>query len=107
MTRANWLAPLTLLVCITAFSRASLADPALGGWLPDQMFPSDNWWNVDVTWVPVDWRSDDLINSVGRWTQLHPDVGGNYWDDRGERNYGFASITGDLGEVRVPGGFFL
>jgi hypothetical protein len=66
------------------------------------MFPSDNWWNVDVSGVGVDWRSDDLINSVGRWMQLHPDVGGNFWDERGERNWGIPYITVDWWQERLP-----
>jgi hypothetical protein len=101
MARRNWLATLSMLVCVTALSRTSWADPVQGGWLPGQMFPSDNWWNVDVTWVPVDWRSDDLLNQVGRGMQMHPDVGGNYWDDLGERNYGLPFITVDGGQPRV------
>jgi hypothetical protein len=88
-----------------ALSRTSSADPAQGGWLP-RLFPSDNWWNVDVTWAPVDWRSDDLISAVGRGTQLHPDVGGDFWDAMGERNYGMPYITVDGWQPRVAVDFF-
>jgi hypothetical protein len=82
-----------------ALSRTSSADPVQGGWLP-RLFPSDNWWNVDVTWAPVDWRSDNFISAVGRGMQLHPDVGGNYWDE-GERNYGMPYIQVDWWQPRV------
>src|SRR5260370_20809259 len=106
MARTNWLAPLTLLVCITAFSGASLADPQQGGWIPDQLFPWDNWWNADVSGVPVDWQSDDLLSAAGRWRQWHPDVGGIFWDDLGERNCGMPYITVDCGQDTVPVGVF-
>ncbi len=102
MRRTNWLAPLTLLVCITAFSGVSFADPQQGGWIPDRLFPWDNWWNVDVSGAPVDWRSDDLLSAAGRWRQWHPDVGGIFWDDLGERNWGMPYISVDWWQERVP-----
>ena len=50
-----------------------------GGPLPGPLplFPSDNWWNVDVSQAPVDPNSSDFIDFLGGNTPLHPDFGGN------------------------------
>ena len=40
-----------------------------------RLFPSDNWWNQDVSSAPVDPQSDALINFIGRTRALHPDFG--------------------------------
>jgi len=40
-----------------------------------QLFPSDNWWNQDVTNAPTDLQSDAYINFIGRSRGLHPDFG--------------------------------
>ena len=49
-----------------------------GGPLP-QLFPSDNWWNLDVSSAPLDAQSTatiDWINNGGN-RRLHPDFGGD------------------------------
>lgn len=46
-----------------------------------QVFPKDNWWNLDISDAPVDLRSDQLIAAVRRdskawgeiYDRLHPD----------------------------------
>lgn len=43
-----------------------------------QVFPTDNPWNTPVDALPVDPNSDDLIDSIGRYTGLHPDFGANW-----------------------------
>jgi hypothetical protein len=40
-----------------------------------QVFPTTNWWNQDITSVPVDARSAALINWIGTTRQAHPDFG--------------------------------
>jgi hypothetical protein len=48
-----------------------------------QIFPSDNWWNLDISAAPVDDDSDDYIDFVsgrtagnpGATRQMHPDFG--------------------------------
>jgi hypothetical protein len=40
-----------------------------------QLFPSDNWWNQDVSSAPVDPQSDAFINAIGRTRTMHPDFG--------------------------------
>lgn len=38
-------------------------------------FPSDNWWNLEITSAPIDAQSDAFIDFVGRTRTLHPDFG--------------------------------
>lgn len=40
-----------------------------------QLFPSDNPWNQDISTMPVDPNSANLIASIGLNTGLHPDFG--------------------------------
>ena len=39
------------------------------------LFPSDNWWNQDISSAPVDSQSDAYINFIGRTRTGHPDFG--------------------------------
>jgi hypothetical protein len=50
----------------------------LGGPLqvPLPLFPSDNWWNTDVSQAPLDPGSAAYINFIGTTRQVHPDMGG-------------------------------
>lgn len=43
-----------------------------------RLFPSDNPWNQDISGVPVDPNSANLIASIGLNTGLHPDFGTVY-----------------------------
>lgn len=40
-----------------------------------QIFPPDNWWNLDVSQAPVDPNSAALIEWIGPTRRLHPDFG--------------------------------
>jgi hypothetical protein len=40
-----------------------------------QIFPTDNWWNLEITQAPVDPRSQQLIDWIGAARGLHPDFG--------------------------------
>ena len=44
---------------------------------PCPVFPPDNWWNTDISSLPVDARSDDYITTIGPDTPLHADFGQN------------------------------
>ncbi|MEO8305755.1 MAG: hypothetical protein ABI724_16720, partial [Betaproteobacteria bacterium] len=54
--------------------------PAQGASLPGPLplFPSTNWWNLDVTAAPVDSASANYIAFInnGGTRRLHPDFGG-------------------------------
>lgn len=44
---------------------------------PLPLFPSDNWWNQDITHAPVDPRSGQIIEFIGGANRgMHPDFGG-------------------------------
>ena len=104
MKRPSRLATLTMLSSLMVVSRVALADPQQGGWLPQQLFPPDNWWNADISWAPVDPASDYYISYIRRWGSLplHPVLGGDFWDGGLERNWGFPYITVDWWQPRVP-----
>lgn len=55
----------------TGDSQVQLTDD-FGGRRP---FPSDNWWNQDISNAPVDLQSDSYINFIGRTRTSHPDFG--------------------------------
>ncbi len=55
---------------------ASTVQAQPNGPVPQPVFPSDNWWNVNISAAPVDPRSADFLDFIGRSTELHPDFGG-------------------------------
>lgn len=81
----------------------ALADPEQGGEIRSPLFPADNWWNTDITSAPVDSNSDEFIATLNRSgvLRLHPDVGGIFFDDLGERNYGMPYVVVDGSQPRV------
>jgi hypothetical protein len=40
-----------------------------------QLYPSDNWWNQEITNAPVDAQSSAYIDFIGRTRAAHPDFG--------------------------------
>ncbi|MDX1393356.1 MAG: hypothetical protein R3195_03150 [Gemmatimonadota bacterium] len=40
-----------------------------------QLFPADNWWNLDISGAPVDPQSSAFIAFIGADDRLHPDFG--------------------------------
>jgi hypothetical protein len=65
----------TLVIGASVIQSAPAAPPTLGGC---PMLPADNIWNVPIDTLPVDARSDDYINTIGRTTSLHPDFGADW-----------------------------
>jgi hypothetical protein len=78
------------------FGSVALFAATQGGTIPVQLplFPSDNWWNVDISAAPVDTNSASYITFVGPTRGLHPDFGGNDEDNPGDV-YGFPFIVVD------------
>ena len=60
-----------------------------------QIFPQDNWWNLDISGAPLDSLSDDIITWIGAGQELHPDFA--------PPPYGmpYMSVPGDLPLERV------
>lgn len=50
--------------------------PVRGGALP-QLFPAENWWNVDIRTAPLDPAGASYIQYIGPTRGLHPDFGGD------------------------------
>ncbi|MEQ1756933.1 MAG: hypothetical protein ABL986_01355 [Vicinamibacterales bacterium] len=59
-----------------------------------QLFPSDNWWNQDVSRAPVDPQSSSYIAFIGASRGLHPDFG--------PPPYGIPYIGVSSSQPRVP-----
>ena len=58
------------IVELEAYAQATGPASALIG------FPSDNWWNLDISNAPVDANSGAYIAFIGATRALHPDFGG-------------------------------
>lgn len=65
-----------------------------------QILPSDNIWNVPVDSLPVDARSDDYIDTIGRTTGLHPDFGSGFYDG-GPIGIPYNTVSGAIARVSV------
>lgn len=76
----------TVALFVTTFSLTPVAPAAAqpsargverAGVLPGPLplFPTDNWWNLDVSQAPVDPASADFIQFIGPTRRLHPDWG--------------------------------
>lgn len=82
----RWPAVVALLTLVT-FLASSMApawamNSTRGAALPQPLplFPSDNWWNLDISNWPVDTNSANFISFINNGTtprRLHPDFGGN------------------------------
>jgi hypothetical protein len=67
------------LASVAALTGIVAAVNTIGGPLPGPLplFPSDNWWNLNISAAPVDSASAGYINFIGATRSLHPDFGGN------------------------------
>ena len=79
MPRSRHRTLLAALVAVVALTCVVAAVNTIGGPLPGPLplFPSDNWWNLDISNAPVDTSSASYISFVGSTRTLHPDFGGN------------------------------
>jgi hypothetical protein len=75
-----------------AATGASTQGGAIPGPLP--IFPSDNWWNLDVSSAPVDPASASYIGFIGATRRTHPDFGGNV-SPGSVQVYGFPYVVVD------------
>ena len=70
---------LATFLSITALGVIVAAINTQGGPIPGPLpvFPSDNWWNLDISNVPVDPASASYITFIGPARTMHPDFGGD------------------------------
>lgn len=70
---------LSALLAAALFPAALSALATLNGPLPTPppLFPSGNWWNLDISTAPVDPASAGYIGFIGTTRRLHPDFGGD------------------------------
>ena len=57
--------------------------------VPVPLFPTNNWWNTDVSAAPLDPNSTNFLTFIGLTKGLHPDFGGDVGDGT---VYGFPFI---------------
>src|SRR5213594_2010787 len=70
---------LAALFSIAVLGSLVAAASMLGGAIPGPLpiFPSNNWWNLDISTAPVDPASATYISFVGPTRTMHPDFGGD------------------------------
>jgi len=95
------------LLLIVAIAGSAIGQPVRNGDLPGPLplFPSDNWWNVDISGAPVDPASATFIAYIGSDRGMHPDFGG----DSGEESpliYGLPYIVVDGSQPLEEVAFF-
>jgi hypothetical protein len=85
---------LALAVCFSAVTIAATLNGSLPTPLP--LFPSDNWWNTDVSNAPTDPASANYVAFInnGSTRKLHPDFGGEA-SPGSVQIYGFPYIVVD------------
>jgi len=71
-------AVLIALMPLCAMAQAPVRGGALPAPLP--LFPTDNWWNADISGAPLDPNSAAFITYVGTSRGMHPDFGGDSGD---------------------------
>jgi hypothetical protein len=67
------------LFSIAALGGIVAAASTLGGPIPGPLplFPSSNWWNLDISKAPVDPASASYVAFIGSTRTMHPDLGGD------------------------------
>ena len=78
---------------------ASPAVPRVGGC---PVFPASNWWNRDISRLPVDRRSSQWLAHMSPSRRLHPDFGPSYGDGP---DYGIPITVVGSRHRKVPVGF--
>jgi len=77
---AKWLRAADRATALSVAWLAVVAGPAgcgttRGGDVKDEVFPADNWWNVDVSARAAATNSDAVVDFIGRDKPLHADFG--------------------------------
>src|SRR4029453_16899124 len=85
-------------VVVQAATPPVLNEPLVGR----QVFPMSNWWNADVSAVPVDSRSAALIDFISGRTPTNPTAVRRLHPDFGPPPYGFPYVVVAGDQARVP-----
>jgi hypothetical protein len=85
-------------VVVQAATPPVLNEPLVGR----QVFPTSNWWNADVSAVPVDSRSAALIDFISGRTPTNPTAVRRLHPDFGPPPYGFPYVVVAGDQARVP-----
>jgi len=86
------------IVVVRAATPPVLNEPLVGR----QVFPTSNWWNADVTSVPVDSRSPALIDFISGRTPTNTTAVRRLHPDFGPPPYGFPYVTVAGDQTRIP-----
>lgn len=95
------LAPLwaSLVVAVTLAAAPPVVNAPLDG---IQVFPIDNWWNLDISDAPVDSRSQALIDWISGRSASNPTAIRRLHPDFGPHPYGIPYVVVDGDQPRVP-----
>jgi hypothetical protein len=94
---------LAALATLEAAAPPVLLEPLVGR----QVFPSTNWWNQDISSVPVDSRSAQLIDWISGRSPTNPTAVRRLHPDFGPPPYGipYVVVAGDQPRVTVTFGY--
>ena len=67
-----------------------------------QVFPTDNWWNLDISAAPVDPSSQALIDWISGRTTQNPSATRNVHPDFGPPPYGIPYVGVSGTQIRLP-----
>uniref|UniRef100_UPI001C7E4C62 hypothetical protein n=1 Tax=Nocardioides stalactiti TaxID=2755356 RepID=UPI001C7E4C62 len=83
--------------------RTAVEAPAAAPVSGCRVFPADNWWNADISSLPLHPYSANWLSNMDGAGALHPDFGPSY----GEGPYGIpiTVVAGDHAKVRVRFGY--
>ena len=98
-------APLLLTLLVIATARAAAPPVLLETLTGRQVFPTTNWWNLDISSAPVDARSTQLIDWISGRTPTNTTAVRRLHPDFGPPPYGipYVVVAGD--QPRVPVSF--
>jgi hypothetical protein len=94
--------PVCVVLLLTVAVVRAAAPPAVNGSLAGrQVFPADNWWNLDITGAPVDPRSAQLIDWISGRTSTNTTAVRRLHPDFGPHPYGipYVVVSGDQARV--------
>jgi hypothetical protein len=88
---------------VSAAAPPVLIEPLAGR----QVFPANNWWNLDISQAPVDSRSAALIAWISNRTAANPTAVRRLHPDFGPPPYGipYVVVAGDQARVNVTFGY--